>query len=104
MDLINELNNLTSLSESKRIKVHELDLNKEYKITFGKIIKSKCGNSVLVGLEGSLPTFLTKRYSDLISQKRVQDLLDKKLVVKEEKKIRKWLTFSISKFMLTKFQ
>ena len=81
MSLIAELNKVKLANEFERKKIYELELNKSYEITFAKVMKTKFGNSVLLGLDGKVSTFLPKKYSELIKPKAIDKLIGLQMTV-----------------------
>ena len=80
-DVLSELNKVKKFSELKRVKIYNLEKQRKYKITFAKIIRAKFGNSVLLGLDDSISTFLPKKYSEVIKPRMLEDLIGKILIL-----------------------
>ena len=74
-DLIAQLNTVSETDTVEQKKIYELEVETPYKITFAKIINTKYGNSVLLHLNESISTFLPKRYSAVVKEKQIDQLI-----------------------------
>ena len=85
--IISELNKVKISAELPLIKIYDLPIKKKFKITFGKLLKTKYGNSVLIGLDNEVSTFLPKRYSEIIKPKTLPELIGKIMIIESIKTV-----------------
>ena len=85
--IISELNKVKITADLPLIKIYDLPIKKKFQITFAKLLKTKYGNSVLLGLGDECSTFLPKKYSELIKPKSIPELIGKFMMVDSLKMI-----------------
>ena len=85
--IISELNKVKISADLPLIKIYDLPIKKKFQITFGKLLKTKYRNSVLVGLDNECSTFLPKKYSELIKPKTLPELIGKFMLIESIKTV-----------------